>query len=266
MALAVTASPSDRSSELGGALLRRDARPVRLERLGPAQGQQDRRSVTPGVAVRYTSRSATLTILTVVPNPWSTVELAAGPRFDSFIYFFIFLATATMAYSSARGGDRLLDSGVWTAAVTWVYLQPETHAALSERVRAATGSDIRLSFHRSRGDSRRPLPRIRRFLLVAMILASAARRSMHLSSAVRDRTRTHRLARYFSPNVVAELSKNNDPLKQVRTQDVAVLFADIVGFTAYSDNRSPTWRSARSGASMSGWSARFSAMTSTNTR
>ncbi|MDO9060423.1 MAG: adenylate/guanylate cyclase domain-containing protein, partial [Bradyrhizobium sp.] len=45
---------------------------------------------------------------------------------------------------------------------------------------------------------------------------------------------------YFSPNVVEELSKNDDPLKQVRTQDVAVLFADIVGFTAYADGRSPT--------------------------
>ena len=74
-----------------------------------------------------------------------------------------------------------------------------------------------------------------------MILALAARRSnaLLISHAGIERERTN-LARYFSPNVVAELSKNDDPLKQVRTQDVAVLFADIVGFTAYSDGRSPT--------------------------
>ena len=73
-----------------------------------------------------------------------------------------------------------------------------------------------------------------------MILALAARRSnaLLMSHAGIERERTN-LARYFSPNVVAELSKNDEPLKQVRTQDVAVLFADIVGFTAYSDGRSP---------------------------
>jgi adenylate cyclase len=53
-----------------------------------------------------------------------------------------------------------------------------------------------------------------------------------------ERERTN-LARYFSPNVVEELSKNDEPLKQVRNQNVAVLFADIVGFTAYADGRSP---------------------------
>ena len=44
---------------------------------------------------------ALLTFLSVVPNPWSTVNwpLAMQFRFDSFLYFFIFLATATMAYS-----------------------------------------------------------------------------------------------------------------------------------------------------------------------
>jgi adenylate cyclase len=35
------------------------------------------------------------------------------------------------------------------------------------------------------------------------------------------------------------LSRNDEPLKQVRTQNVGVLFADIVGFTAYADGRSP---------------------------
>ncbi len=35
------------------------------------------------------------------------------------------------------------------------------------------------------------------------------------------------------------MSGNDEPLKQVRTQNVAVLFADIVGFTAYADGRGP---------------------------
>ena len=78
------------------------------------------------------------------------------------------------------------------------------------------------------------------FLIVAMTLALAVRRSnaLLISHAGIERERTN-LARYFSPNVVEQLSKNDEPLKQVRTQNVAVLFADIVGFTAYADGRSP---------------------------
>ena len=68
------------------------------------------------------------------------------------------------------------------------------------------------------------------FLIVAFTLAVAVRRSnlLLISHAGIERERAN-LARYFSPNVVAELSGNDEPLKQVRTQDVAVLFADIVG-------------------------------------
>ena len=47
------------------------------------------------------------------------------------------------------------------------------------------------------------------------------------------------LARYFSPNVVEELAKHDEPLKLVRSQKVAVLFVDIVGFTAFADTRTP---------------------------
>src|SRR5207342_2130431 len=88
-----------------------------------------------------------MTFLTVVPNPWSTVDwpVAMQYRFDSFIYFFVFLATATLAYSwrtvVAMG---FWTSALWAAGVGWVYLQPVTHAALSERVRATVGSDVRM--------------------------------------------------------------------------------------------------------------------------
>ena len=73
-----------------------------------------------------------------------------------------------------------------------------------------------------------------------MTLALAVRRAQHLllSHASLERERTN-LARYFSPTVVQELSKNDEPLKQVRTQNVAVLFVDIVGFTAYADGKNP---------------------------
>jgi adenylate cyclase len=78
------------------------------------------------------------------------------------------------------------------------------------------------------------------FMIVAVTLAVAVRRGNDLviRHAAVERERGN-LARYFSPNVVEELSRNDEPLKQVRTQNVAVLFVDIVGFTAFADARTP---------------------------
>ena len=188
---------------------------------------------------------ALLTFIAVVPNPWSPGGWPIGMqfRFNTFIYFFVLLATAPLAYSWRT----VIAMGTWTAAlwavgVGWVWLQPETHAALAERVRAAVGSDVRMfalidptAIHLAAR-----FQEIVVFLIVAVTLAVAVRRSNALlvSHAGIERERTN-LARYFSPNVVEQLSKNDEPLKQVRTENVAVLFADIVGFTAYADGRSP---------------------------
>ena len=188
---------------------------------------------------------ALLTFIAVVPNPWSPGGWPIGMqfRFNTFIYFFVLLATAPLAYSWRT----VIAMGTWTAAlwavgVGWIWLQPETHAALAERVRAAVGSDVRMfalidptAIHIAAR-----FQEIVVFLIVAVTLAVAVRRSNALlvSHAGIERERTN-LARYFSPNVVEQLSKNDEPLKQVRTENVAVLFADIVGFTAYADGRSP---------------------------
>jgi adenylate cyclase len=77
-------------------------------------------------------------------------------------------------------------------------------------------------------------------MIVAVTLAVAVRcnNNLLIRHAAVERERGN-LARYFSPNVVEELSKNDEPLKQVRTQNVAVLFVDIVGFTAFADTRTP---------------------------
>jgi adenylate cyclase len=188
---------------------------------------------------------ALLTFLSVVPNPWSNVHWPIGMqfRFDSFIYFFIFLATATLAYSwrtvIAIG---FWTSALWAVAVGWAYLQPETHAALSDRVREAVGGDIRMFeiIDPSAIGFGERFQQVTVFIIVAAILALAVRRSnaLLISHAGIERERAN-LARYFSPNVVNELSGNDEPLTRVRTQDVAVLFADIVGFTAYADGRDP---------------------------
>jgi adenylate cyclase len=47
------------------------------------------------------------------------------------------------------------------------------------------------------------------------------------------------LARYFSPHFAAMLAERDEPLGAVRRQNVAVLFADIVGFTRMAESMAP---------------------------
>lgn len=189
---------------------------------------------------------ALMTFLAVVPNPWVPQGWPIGMqfRFNTFIYFFVLLSTATLAYSWRT----VIAMGVWTAGlwaigVGWAYFQADPHAALAERVHAAVGSDVRM-FAVIDPTAIRIAERFQEivvFVIVAVTLAVAVRRSNALlvSHAGLERERTN-LARYFSPNVVEQLSKNDEPLKHVRTENVAVLFADIVGFTAYADGRRPS--------------------------
>ena len=188
---------------------------------------------------------ALMTFLAVVANPWSPVDWPVGMqvRFNTFIYFFVLLATATLAYSwrtvVAMG---IWTAGLWIVGVAWAWFRSDTHTALADRVRAAVGSDDRMFalIDPTAINIGARFQDLTVFLIVAMTLAVAVRRSNALlvSHAGIERERTN-LARYFSPNVVEQLSKNDEPLKQVRTEHVAVLFADIVGFTAYADGRSP---------------------------
>lgn len=187
---------------------------------------------------------ALMTFIIAVPNPWRAVDwpVATQFHFGIFIYFFVLLAGATMAYSWRT----VVAMGVWTSAlfsiaILWAWFQP-VDAAMTERISAAIGGDERLLriIDPSSLDLPMRLQEMAVFLIVAATLAVAVRRSHNLllSHAALERERTN-LARYFSPTVVQELSRNDEPLKQVRTQNVAVLFVDIVGFTAYADGKEP---------------------------
>lgn len=188
---------------------------------------------------------ALMTLAIIVPNPFSAVDWSTTMqyRFGTFVYFFVFLAGATLSYSwrtvVAMG---TWTSGLWATGVAWVYLQPLEQSAVSEKIKAATGGDARLfgllDPHAIMFDQR--VQEIVVFLIVAITLALGVRRANELvaKQAAAERARTN-LSRYFSPNVVAELSQNDDPFKRVRTQDIAILFVDIVGFSSFAEDKSP---------------------------
>jgi len=188
---------------------------------------------------------ALLTFVIVGPNPFGSGHWPAAMQLHlgNFIYFFVLLSGATLAYSWRT----VIAVGTWTSAlwiigIAWVWWQPDRDPALTARIAAATGSDHRL-FQLISPNSIVFGERIQEivvFMIVAVTLAVAVRRSNDLliRHAAVERERGN-LARYFSPNVVEELSGHDEPLRQVRTQNVAVLFVDIVGFTAFADARTP---------------------------
>src|SRR5438094_7006276 len=63
-------------------------------------------------------------------------------------------------------------------------------------------------------------------------------REIERQRAAAERAR-HNLSRYFSPNLVEMLAERDEPLGAVRRQTVAVLFADIVGFTSMAERMAP---------------------------
>ncbi len=186
-----------------------------------------------------------MTLGMVGPNPLSadSLPLAMQYRFDNFIYFFVILAAGTMAYSWRT----VIAIGVWTTGMWMVALGLAVWftlptAGLTEAAVAAFGADSDLLQFLDPNDFMLSL-RVQEvivFLIVAITLGFSVRRmnTLLLSNAGLERERAN-LSRYFSPNVVEQLSQNDEPLKQVKIQNVAVLFIDIIGFTRLAADRDP---------------------------
>lgn len=186
-----------------------------------------------------------MTLGMLIPNPLSedVRPLAMQYQFDNFQYFFLILAGGTLAYTWRT----VIAIGTWTAGMwtvgwiaMWWFATPIP--GLSEQVaQAFAGYPDVAEFMNP--DSVMPSLRIQEavvFMIVAVTLAFSVRRfnRLLLSNASLERERAN-LSRYFSPNVVDQLSQNDEPLKQVRNENIAVLFIDIVGFTKFAAERDP---------------------------
>ncbi|MCE8553237.1 adenylate/guanylate cyclase domain-containing protein [Ruegeria pomeroyi] len=186
-----------------------------------------------------------MTLGMVIPNPLSddVRPLAMQYRFDNFQYFFVILAAGTLAYSWRT----VITIGTWTAilwTLGWVVArwQSEPIAELSARAQAAFADfpDVAEVMEPNSFMIQLRVQEVVVFLIVAVTLGVTVRRFNRLltTNAGLERERAN-LSRYFSPNVVDALSQNDEPLKQVRQQDIAVLFIDIIGFTRFAAGRDP---------------------------
>ena len=186
-----------------------------------------------------------LTLTMVVPNPTLDYEwpLAMQYRFNGFGYFFIILAAGTLAYSWRTVVAMGAWVGVlWIAALIVVVLQPVQFPELSQAVKAALAGNPEMFYFLDPNEINlgARLQEIVIFVIVAGTLGLASRRANELlirqASASRERAN---LARYFPPGIVEQLAAQDEPLGAVRAQPVAIMFADIVGFTRIAEGQSP---------------------------
>lgn len=199
---------------------------------------------------RYVYPSADMALLAftlLFPSPISSLgdyPAAVALRFGNEIYFFVLIASAFFYYAPRV----VLWAGV-SAAIAWsvgtlvIALQPDTIIFSPAEFGALFTTEEQLAyiFQPTALDLGQLVTTDLVFLLVAGSLAVAARRTRALvfRHAQAERARTN-LARHFSPNMVEELANMDEPLGAGRSQDVGVLFADVVGFSGIAESSKPT--------------------------
>lgn len=186
-----------------------------------------------------------LTFVCVVPSPFIAdgIPTAFGYRFNVFNYFFLILAISTLAYSWRT----IFSIGTWVAALWMIALVGvaffgQQNAVLHEAAVKAFSAypDMVVALDPNNPQVAQRIQEMVLFVLVAGVLALKGWRSNELlmKQAAIAAERAN-LSRYFSPNMVDVLASDDHDVGAVRTQDVAVLFIDIVGFTEISERSTP---------------------------
>ena len=186
-----------------------------------------------------------LLFLTVLPNPFASENMPAALTYSAgkFSLFYILLALSTLIYSSrsilVMG---LMISGAWLTGAGLIAVFGHRNADLAAALAPVFASYPRLSSlidpNSVHLDQR--LQEVVAFLIVAALLSLKSWRSEQLIvRQVELAAERANLSHYFSPNMVDVLAGRRDGLGTVRTAEVAVLFADIVGFTRLAESLPP---------------------------
>lgn len=173
-------------------------------------------------------------------DPFPPAQRLRYPNFD-YLYVIVGLLAigATPRLVAWSGIAAVL---VWGAAVAWIVSLPGTMTEydvpglmalpMAERLQIANGPDFVWLL---------PITQeLFAMLLFGGTLAAVAWRARLLlgRQLQAERARAN-LSRYFSPGMVDQLAQQDDLVEDVREQDVAVIFADIVAFTRIAESQSP---------------------------
>ena len=174
-----------------------------------------------------------LMLIAFVINPLMWDGLRPEMLYSFAVAGFGLLLLTTTALLYAPGP--VLSAGVFSACVWlglfyWIVRDPAADNWLRHVLSGGLGADGPAA----------SVPRMMEallFVLVAGVLALSVRRARRLvlrqAAVARERAN---LSRYFSPNVVEQLARHDRPFDAVRQQHAAVMFVDVIGFTALSED------------------------------
>ncbi len=185
-----------------------------------------------------------LTYMMLGPNPWVNPEWPTATlyKFSGWRYMFVFLAAATIGHSWRV----ILAFGAWMAFV-WLVAAgmiskygvkiPEITQQLQEALDSAVLARV-LDPNRIFWSARIADAVV--LALVATILAVNAWRRNKLVLAQTELARERsNLSRHFAPSMVELMANRDKPFGEIRTQNVVIIFADIVGFTTFAERVGP---------------------------
>ncbi len=188
---------------------------------------------------------ALLTLICVAPNPFRADAIPGAflYRFDNFGYFFLLLALATLAYSWRT----VFSIGTWVAAlwivgIGYVHFFGARFPELSQKATDAFAGYPTVARMMDPNAVEFPMrvQEIVLFFLVATILALKGWRTNRLLVAQAEvAAERANLSRYFPNKLVSLLASSRHDIGAVRSQNAAVLFADIVGFTKIAESNPP---------------------------
>jgi adenylate cyclase len=187
---------------------------------------------------------ALLVAVIILPNPFvESWPIQTRLRFGNFVYVLLFLAPIALTFRPlAMIWAGLCAALAWAIGVAWVVSLPETKTWWSLGASIPSGSPELLElfldprFVYVEGH----IQDVVVTLLMAGVLALVVWRSRRLVlSQIGIARERANLARYFAPTVVDQLAQLDAPLGATRVQPVAVLFADIVGFTRFAESSEP---------------------------
>lgn len=201
---------------------------------------------TPFIAGLLAVDAAILSYILIVPTPFDISDWSPqlNLRLPSFLFLGIFLVGMALSYKpSLVVSTGLAAIAAWSAVYLWVARLPDSLVFSSQDVQGlglSIDEALDLYLHPNAVALTRLSTQLVFLAMVTVILALTVWRSRRLlHRQVAAESQRTALSRYFSPNIARELATRNPFEDRPSVQPVAVLFADMVGFTAISEKLEP---------------------------
>lgn len=182
--------------------------------------------------------AALMALIILLPNPLSpfTLPVQFAFRFETFIYFFILIGGLAYAYQ-----PRLVLWGGFSAAVAWT-VGVIAILRLPDTIWGRPGPNddfIDFALQPTYVDVDVRAQEVVVILIVSGLLALSVRRSRKMvERQARLAQERENLGRYFPRKTAQMLAERSDPFSDPAEHKAAVMFADLVAFTSWSERHS----------------------------